>query len=190
MTSPTGSRHRYSTSRTSGSSRAGCGRAAVHVGSPISRKRWSPAPEAASAGPALLVWPPRERVAAADLDFEAAQSTVQSLLAPSLQCAFAMDVTDRASADRAVHETAALFDQLDILVNVAGGDVQHPRFEDTDDSVWASMLERMRPLYPLGRVGEPEDVAAAVAFLASADAAWITGHVLPVDGGLLVRHYQ
>jgi meso-butanediol dehydrogenase/(S,S)-butanediol dehydrogenase/diacetyl reductase len=45
--------------------------------------------------------------------------------------------------------------------------------------------DRLRPLYPLGRVGEPEDVAAAVAFLASSDAAWITGHTLPVDGGLL-----
>jgi meso-butanediol dehydrogenase / (S,S)-butanediol dehydrogenase / diacetyl reductase len=45
--------------------------------------------------------------------------------------------------------------------------------------------DRLRSLYPLGRVGEPEDVAAAVAFLASSDAAWITGHTLPVDGGLL-----
>jgi meso-butanediol dehydrogenase / (S,S)-butanediol dehydrogenase / diacetyl reductase len=45
--------------------------------------------------------------------------------------------------------------------------------------------DRMRHLYPLGRVGEPEDVAAAVAFLASSDAAWITGHTLPVDGGLM-----
>ena len=45
--------------------------------------------------------------------------------------------------------------------------------------------DRYRHLYPLGRVGEPEDVAAAVAFLASSDAAWITGHTLPVDGGLL-----
>lgn len=45
--------------------------------------------------------------------------------------------------------------------------------------------DRLRGLYPLGRVGEPADVAGAVAFLASADAAWITGHVLPVDGGLL-----
>lgn len=45
--------------------------------------------------------------------------------------------------------------------------------------------DRLRPLYPLGRVGEPDDVAAAVAFLASADASWITGHTLPVDGGLL-----
>jgi NAD(P)-dependent dehydrogenase (short-subunit alcohol dehydrogenase family) len=39
--------------------------------------------------------------------------------------------------------------------------------------------------YPLGRVGEPEDIAAAVAFLASGDAAWITGTTLCVDGGLL-----
>jgi meso-butanediol dehydrogenase/(S,S)-butanediol dehydrogenase/diacetyl reductase len=44
--------------------------------------------------------------------------------------------------------------------------------------------DRLRHLYPLGRVGEAED-AAAVAFLASSDAAWITGHTLPVDGGLL-----
>jgi meso-butanediol dehydrogenase / (S,S)-butanediol dehydrogenase / diacetyl reductase len=46
-------------------------------------------------------------------------------------------------------------------------------------------LDRLRRHYPLGRVGEPEDIAAAVAFLASDDAAWITGVVLPVDGGIL-----
>ncbi|MFF5482951.1 SDR family NAD(P)-dependent oxidoreductase [Streptomyces sp. NPDC012935] len=45
-------------------------------------------------------------------------------------------------------------------------------------------LDAIRPLYPLGRVGEPEDIAAAVAFLASRDAAWITGATLTVDGGL------
>ena len=45
--------------------------------------------------------------------------------------------------------------------------------------------DRLEPLYPLGRVGEPEDVAGAIAFLASRDAAWITGHTLPVDGGLM-----
>jgi 3-oxoacyl-[acyl-carrier protein] reductase len=39
---------------------------------------------------------------------------------------------------------------------------------------------------PLGRVGTPEDVAAAVAFLASDDAAYITGHVLSVNGGMLM----
>ncbi|WP_166847701.1 SDR family NAD(P)-dependent oxidoreductase [Isoptericola sp. BMS4] len=49
---------------------------------------------------------------------------------------------------------------------------------------------RMEPLYPLGRVGEPEDVAAAIAFLASDDAAWITGVTLPVDGGALAGPLQ
>jgi NAD(P)-dependent dehydrogenase (short-subunit alcohol dehydrogenase family) len=37
--------------------------------------------------------------------------------------------------------------------------------------------------YPLGRVGVPEDVANAALFLASDEAAWITGHALVVDGG-------
>jgi 3-oxoacyl-[acyl-carrier protein] reductase len=39
---------------------------------------------------------------------------------------------------------------------------------------------------PLGRVGAPEDVASAVAFLASDEASYITGHVLNVNGGLLM----
>jgi NAD(P)-dependent dehydrogenase (short-subunit alcohol dehydrogenase family) len=41
--------------------------------------------------------------------------------------------------------------------------------------------------YPVGRVGAPDDIAAAVAFLCSEDAAFITGHTLVVDGGLSVQ---
>jgi 3-oxoacyl-[acyl-carrier protein] reductase len=40
---------------------------------------------------------------------------------------------------------------------------------------------------PLGRAGSPDDVAAAVVFLASADAAYITGQVLNVDGGMVMH---
>jgi 3-oxoacyl-[acyl-carrier protein] reductase len=41
--------------------------------------------------------------------------------------------------------------------------------------------------YPLGRLGEPEDVAGPVAFLLSDDAAWVTGHTLVIDGGGSLR---
>jgi NAD(P)-dependent dehydrogenase (short-subunit alcohol dehydrogenase family) len=52
--------------------------------------------------------------------------------------------------------------------------------------VWddqAGGADALRAYYPLGRVGEPSDIAAAIAFLCSTDAAWITGVTLPVDGG-------
>ncbi|MFF9566751.1 SDR family NAD(P)-dependent oxidoreductase [Streptomyces sp. NPDC014685] len=57
---------------------------------------------------------------------------------------------------------------------------------------WAGQdvaLARVSRIYPLGRVGEPEDIASAVAFLASRDAAWITGTTLRVDGGLTATNY-
>jgi len=47
------------------------------------------------------------------------------------------------------------------------------------------IFDRLAAWYPLRRVGEPEDVAKAALFLASDDAAWISGIVLVVDGGLL-----
>ena len=47
------------------------------------------------------------------------------------------------------------------------------------------VFDRIAKLYPLGRVGTVEDIAGAALFLASDDAAWITGTTLVVDGGLL-----
>ena len=43
---------------------------------------------------------------------------------------------------------------------------------------------------PLGRIGQPSDIAKAVLFLASADADWITGQLYLVDGGLMAGHYS
>lgn len=50
-------------------------------------------------------------------------------------------------------------------------------YEDRETEVEAT--------YPLGRLGEPADIASVIAFLCSDDAAWITGQVVTVDGGLL-----
>jgi len=50
----------------------------------------------------------------------------------------------------------------------------------------AELKETMMKQIPLGRWGKPEEIASAVAFLASDEAAYITGHVLSVDGGMVM----
>jgi 3-oxoacyl-[acyl-carrier protein] reductase len=61
-----------------------------------------------------------------------------------------------------------------------------PGFIDTDiwDSVPKDAVAGIKDFIPLGRIGQPEEVAKAVAFLASDDSAYITGQVLGVDGGM------
>lgn len=64
-----------------------------------------------------------------------------------------------------------------------------PGFINTDmtNVLEASLLEQVDARIPLGRRGEAEDVAAAVIFLASEQAGYITGQVLAVDGGLAIN---
>ncbi|QJY48061.1 SDR family oxidoreductase [Pseudonocardia broussonetiae] len=52
--------------------------------------------------------------------------------------------------------------------------------------LWTEHEQSLRASIPLGRIGEPHDVAEAVAFLASDAASWITGQTLVVDGGALL----
>ena len=67
---------------------------------------------------------------------------------------------------------------------VAPGTIRTPIWQERVERN-PEIFERLVKWYPLGRVGEPEDVASAVLFLASDAASWITGIVLRADGGLL-----
>jgi 3-oxoacyl-[acyl-carrier protein] reductase len=63
-----------------------------------------------------------------------------------------------------------------------------PGFVETDmtDALPDSVKEGLCAQIPLGRTGKPEDIAKAVAFLASPAADYITGQVLSVDGGMAI----
>lgn len=70
-----------------------------------------------------------------------------------------------------------------------------PGFIDTpmlrtafSDPVLKEYLDKIREQHKLGRLGKPEEVAAAALFLASEDASFVTGCALPVDGGFTAGH--
>jgi len=82
-------------------------------------------------------------------------------------------------------QTAALEYAADgIRVNAVG-----PGFINTPllGTLSASVREAIESLHPLNRLGEPQEVAHLVTFLASSDASFITGSYYPVDGGYLSR---
>lgn len=68
-----------------------------------------------------------------------------------------------------------------VTVNcVAPGFIETDMTEELDERLISSMLDAV----PVGRMGQPHEIAAAVAFLASDDASYITGEVLAVNGGM------
>jgi NAD(P)-dependent dehydrogenase (short-subunit alcohol dehydrogenase family) len=52
-----------------------------------------------------------------------------------------------------------------------------------DEAQYAAFLERSKTTHPLGRPGQPSDVAEMIVFLASDKAGWMTGETIPIDGG-------
>lgn len=79
---------------------------------------------------------------------------------------------------------AVEYGEYGVRVNaVSPGTIRTPAW-DEQIAKDPTTFEALKQWYPLGRVGEPEDVAASICFLASSSANWITGTVLTVDGGL------
>jgi NAD(P)-dependent dehydrogenase (short-subunit alcohol dehydrogenase family) len=82
-----------------------------------------------------------------------------------------------------IHLTQELAVELapDVRVNAVAPAVVKTRFAT---ALYEGREEQVAATYPLQRLGVPEDVAGAVAFLCSRDAAWITGQTLVIDGGV------
>lgn len=214
-------------------------------------------------------------VALADIDLDAGERVANEITRQAGDAvAISCDVTSAESVDSALAMATQRFGQLDVLVNVAGGDWDEPEFTEMTDETWSKKIDlnlngvmrciraalphlissgpgssvvtigsingdaafggypysaakaglniltknlaatygrqgvrfnlitpgtirtrnwdgmdaelvEFAKMYPLQRIGEPDDIAAAVAFLASDDASWITGINLPVEGGIL-----
>ena len=73
------------------------------------------------------------------------------------------------------------FSSRNITVNVVA---PGPIATDMTAALTEAQLAGMTDMVPLGRMGEPEEIAATVAFLASPAAGYITGTIIPVDGGM------
>ncbi len=73
------------------------------------------------------------------------------------------------------------FASRNITVNVVA---PGPIATDMTAALTEAQLSAMTDMVPLGRVGEPEEIAATIAFLASPQAGYITGAIIPVDGGI------
>ena len=82
-----------------------------------------------------------------------------------------------------VRSAAISYARYDVRVNAVAPALTRTELSKT---LWGNeaTLAASVALHPLGRIGEPDDVAAAAAFLISDDASWITGQVLGVNGGL------
>jgi NAD(P)-dependent dehydrogenase (short-subunit alcohol dehydrogenase family) len=87
--------------------------------------------------------------------------------------------SSRAALELLTKSWAAEFGPSGVRVNaVSPGPVRTPMSEAMGD-----MADQMAALAPAGRVAAPQEIADAIAYLASDDASFVQGVILPVDGG-------
>jgi 3-oxoacyl-[acyl-carrier protein] reductase len=108
-------------------------------------------------------------------------SSIVSTLAPANGSIYS---ATKAAVDAVTKSIAKELGPRNIRVNAI-----NPGMVETEGSHTAGMAEgegrqQTEAQTPLGRIGQPQDIATAAVFLASSDSAWITGETLYVTGGL------
>ena len=89
----------------------------------------------------------------------------------------------KAAVEALTHILAKEMRGRDITVNaVAPGPTATHLFLDGKDE---ATIDKIAKIAPLGRLGQPADIAAVVAFLAGADGGWVNGQILRVNGGVI-----
>ncbi|MGE0660522.1 MAG: SDR family oxidoreductase [Reyranellaceae bacterium] len=97
---------------------------------------------------------------------------------------YSMYVSARAACNGLVSSWAKELGRKGITVNAVGSNyVENPDYFPPELLADKAAMVKMTAGIPLGRLGKPEEIAAAIAFLASDGAGFITGHVLPHAGG-------
>lgn len=97
---------------------------------------------------------------------------------------YSMYVTGRGAANALAMSLAQELAAFNIQVNaIAPNYVESPSYFPADLIANPDAMKRFTEKVPLKRLGKPEEVAAAIAFFASPQSSFITGHVLPIAGG-------
>ena len=106
-------------------------------------------------------------------------SSVVGLLQPT----YAVYAATKAGVEAMTHVLSKELRGRNITVNaIAPGPTATDLFLDGKSP---ELVERIAKLAPLERLGQPDDIAGAVAYLAGADGAWVNGQVLRVNGGII-----
>ena len=107
----------------------------------------------------------------------------------SIRCGSSMPYsTSKAATDMFTKSLALSLAKYKIRANSVNPGVVISNLQKTagickTEDEYQDFLERMTACHPLGRVGEPSDVASAILYLLSSEAKWVTGSILSVDGG-------